>query len=191
MEIITFVSLDKIMEEIKIHDKTFIPFITHEEIDKAVQRIANTLYEDYKDKTPVFVGVLNGVIMFYSDLLKHYNGNCEVAFLQLASYHGLQSSEKIDLLKDVNKDLTSRDIIIIEDIVDTGNTLDFLYKLLGDKPVKSIKMVSLFFKPEVFKKDLNIDLIGIDLPNKFVVGYGLDYSGLGRNLKDLYILKEK
>ncbi|MDR3273075.1 MAG: hypoxanthine phosphoribosyltransferase [Flavobacteriaceae bacterium] len=179
------------MEEIKIHDKTFIPFITYEEIDKAVQRIANTLYEEYKEEVPVFVGVLNGVIMFYCDLLKHYNGECEVAFLQLASYHGgLKNCEKIDLVRDVNKDLTNRHVIILEDIVDTGNTIEFLHKLLENKPVKSIKIVSLFFKPEMFKKDLNVDLTGINLPNKFVVGYGLDYAGLGRNLKDLYMLKE-
>ncbi|MDR2122846.1 MAG: hypoxanthine phosphoribosyltransferase [Flavobacteriaceae bacterium] len=179
------------MEEIKILDKTFTPFITSEEINHSIQRMANTLHEEYKGKVPVFIGVLNGVIMFFSDFLKHYKGNCEIGFLQLASYHGgLESAGKIKLVTDITVDITDRDVIILEDIIDTGNTLEYLYNLLEIKPVKSIKIATLFFKPEIYKKELNIDLIGMNIPNKFVIGYGLDYMGLGRNLKDLYQLKE-
>ncbi len=179
------------MEEIKILDKTFVPFIPSEEIDHAIQRMANTLYEEYKEEVPVFIGVLNGVIMFFSDFLKHYKGKCEIGFLQLASYQGTKSSGKINLVSDVTMDMTDRHIVILEDIVDTGNTLEYLYSLLEIKPVKSIKVATLFFKPEVYKKELNIDLIGMNIPHRFVVGYGLDYEGLGRNLKDLYQLKEE
>lgn len=180
------------MNEIKILDKTFTPFITSEEIDHAIQRMSNTLYEEYKDETPVFIGVLNGVIMFFSDLLRHYKGNCEIGFLQLSSYHGgTKSSGKVNLITDIGINITNRHVIILEDIVDTGNTLEYLYKLLETKPVKSIKIATLFFKPEEYKKDLNIDLIGMNIPSKFVVGYGLDYEGLGRNLEGLYQLQEK
>ncbi|MDR1876685.1 MAG: hypoxanthine phosphoribosyltransferase [Flavobacteriaceae bacterium] len=180
------------MKEIKILDKTFTPFITFQEIDHAIERMTNTLYEEYKGKVPVFVGVLNGVIMFFSDFLKHYKGDCEIGFLQLSSYHGgVESSGKIELIADITADIADRDVVILEDIIDTGNTLEYLYNLLEMKPVKSIKIATLFFKPEVYKKELNIDLIGMDIPNKFVVGYGLDYEGLGRNLRDLYQLKEE
>ncbi|MCX8676079.1 MULTISPECIES: hypoxanthine phosphoribosyltransferase [Apibacter] len=178
------------MEEIKILDKTFTPFISSEEIDHSIQRMTNTLYEEYKDTVPVFIGVLNGVIMFFSDFLKNYKGNCEIGFLQLSSYKsGMQSSGTVDLITDMTVDITNRDIVILEDIIDTGNTLEYLYKLLEVKPVRSIKIATLFFKPDVYKKDLNIDLIGMNIPNKFVIGYGLDYNGLGRNFKDLYQLK--
>lgn len=178
------------MEEIQILDKTFTSFISSEEIDHSIQRMTNTLYEEYKHTVPVFIGVLNGVIMFFSDFLKNYKGKCEIGFLQLSSYKGgLKSSGNVDLITDMTVDITDRDVIILEDIIDTGNTLECLYKLLEVKPVKSIKIATLFFKPDVYKKDLNIDLIGMNIPNKFVVGYGLDYNGLGRNLKDLYQLK--
>ncbi|MGM5629771.1 hypoxanthine phosphoribosyltransferase [Apibacter raozihei] len=179
------------MKEIKIQDKTFTPFVTSQEIEHAIKRMTNTLYEEYKDEVPVFLGVLNGVIMFFSDFLKQYEGDCEIGFLQLASYQGTESSGKIKLVTDVTIDITNRHVIILEDIIDTGNTLEYLYSLLEMKPVKSIKIATLFFKPEVYKKDLNIDLIGMNIPNKFVVGYGLDYDGLGRNYKDLYQLKEE
>lgn len=178
------------MAEIKIHDKTFVPFIESKDIEQSIERMANTLYQEYENKVPVFIGVLNGVIMFFSDFLKYYKGDCEIGFLQLSSYKGIQSTGDINLLKDISVDITNRDIVILEDIIDTGNTLEYLYKLLEAKPVNSIKIITLFFKPEVYTKDLNIDLIGMNIPNKFVIGYGLDYDGLGRNLKDLYQLKE-
>lgn len=178
------------MNEIKILDKTFVPFIAEEEIKHAIKRMANTLYEEYKDETPVFVGVLSGVIIFFSEFLKNYKGRCEIAFLQLSSYKGTESTGEISTKLNITGDLTGRHVVILEDIIDTGNTLEALYKMLETKPAKSIKVATLFFKPDVFKKDLNIDLIGMNIPNKFVVGYGLDYDGLGRNYPDLYQLKE-
>ena len=178
------------MQEITILDKTFIPYIAEEEIKVAIQRMANTLYEEYKDEVPIFVGVLSGVILFFGDFLKSYEGNCEIAFLQLSSYEGTQSTGEVKTKMNITTNVAGRHVVILEDIVDTGNTLEALYKLLESQPAKSIKIATLFFKPDVFKKNLNIDLIGMNIPNKFVVGYGLDYNGLGRNYADLYQLKE-
>ena len=177
-------------QEITILDKTFVPFIAAEEIQSAINKIANSLYEEYQNEIPVFVGVLSGVVVFFGDFLKSYKGNCEVAFLQLASYEGTESTGEIKTNLNFTKDLTDRHVVILEDIVDTGTTLEHLYEILENMPIKSLKVASLLFKPEVFKKDLTIDYIGISIPNKFVVGYGLDYNGLGRNYADLYQLKE-
>ncbi len=174
---------------ITIKDKEFIPFISAEEIQKSIQRISNSIHAEYQNETPIFVGVLSGVIMFFSDFLKEYEGPCEIAFLQLASYEGTKSTNKVDTKLDFTKDLNGRHVIILEDIVDTGNTLEKLNDKLESMPVKSLKIASLLFKPDAFHKDLNIDYIGISIPDKFVVGYGLDYDGLGRNLKDIYQLK--
>lgn len=178
------------MEEIKIHDKTFVPYITSEELQHAIKRVANTMLEEYKNETPIFVGVLNGVVMFMSDLLKHYKGECEISFLQLKSYEGTASTGDVKTLLDIQKDVTDRHIIIVEDIIDTGNTLEALYKLIQTKPVKSVRIATLLYKPDAYKKDLNIDYIGMSIPDKFVVGYGLDYDELGRNLPDIYQIKE-
>lgn len=177
------------MEEIRIHDKTFIPYITFEEIEHAIKRMANTIYEQHKDDVPVFIGVLNGVVMFMSDFLKQYPGQCEISFLKMASYEGTTSSGNVKLQMDIPMDLTGRHVIILEDIVDTGNTLEYLYEVLRTKNTKSIKIATLLYKPDAYKKDLNIDLIALTIPDKFVVGYGLDYDGYGRNLPDIYQIK--
>lgn len=177
------------MDEIKIHDKVFIPYITYEEIEHAIKRMANTLYEEHKNDVPVFIGVLNGVVMFMSDFLKQYPGECEISFLKMASYEGVTSSGNVKLQMDIPMDLTDRHVVILEDIVDTGNTLEVLHQLLSTKKAKSIKVATLLYKPEAYKKDLPIDLIALTIPNKFVVGYGLDYDGLGRNLPDIYQIK--
>jgi len=178
-----------LMHEIKIHDKVFIPYITFEEIEHAIKRMANTIYEQHKDDVPVFVGVLNGVVMFMSDFLKQYPGQCEISFLKLASYEGTQSTGEVKIQMDIPMDLTGRHVIIMEDIVDTGSTLEELYRILSTKKAKSIKIATLLYKPDAYKKDLNIDLIALTIPDKFVVGYGLDYDGLGRNLPDIYQIK--
>lgn len=177
------------MDEIKIHDKVFIPYITFEEIEHAIKRMANTIYEQHKNDVPVFIGVLNGVVMFMSDFLKQYPGECEISFLKMASYEGTSSTGEVKLHMDIPMDLTDRHIVILEDIVDTGNTLEALHKILSTKNARSIKIATLLYKPEAYKKDLNIDLIALTIPDKFVVGYGLDYDGLGRNLPDIYQIK--
>lgn len=177
------------MDEIKIHDKVFVPYIAFEEIEHAIKRVANSIYEQHKDDVPVFVGVLNGVIMFMSDFLKHYPGECEISFLKLKSYEGTNSTGQVRTEMEIPMDLSGRHVIILEDIVDTGNTLEMLYQLLNSKNVKSLKIATLLFKPDAYKKELNIDMVALTIPDRFVVGYGLDYDGLGRNLPDIYQIK--
>ena len=179
------------MDSITIHDKTFVTYLKDEEIQSIVKETALKIYEDYKDETPVFIGVLNGVIMFFSDLLKHYPGNCEIAFIQMSSYVGTQSTGIVYQKMDLTKDIRDRHIIILEDIVDTGNTVASLFQYFTEtQRPKSVKIASFLLKPEVYSKDFKIDYVGKEIPNKFVLGYGLDYDELGRNLKDLYQLED-
>jgi hypoxanthine phosphoribosyltransferase len=153
--------------------------------------MAKQMDDDFFDEIPVFIGILNGSFMVLSDLMKHYRGMCEVSFLKLASYEGTQSSNTVKQLIGINENLEGRTVIIVEDIVDTGNTIEELKAIFKEKKVKHLKIATLFFKPEAYKKNIKIDYIGIRIPNKFIVGYGLDYDGLGRNLPDVYQLAEK
>ncbi|WP_417430644.1 hypoxanthine phosphoribosyltransferase [Halpernia sp.] len=179
------------MDRIKIHDKNFVTYLKDEEIQSIVKETALKIHQDYKDETPVFIGVLNGVIMFFSDLLKHYPGKCEIAFIQMSSYVGTQSTGIVYQKMDLTKDIKDRHIIILEDIVDTGNTVESLFQYFKEtQRPKSIKIASFLLKPDVYDKDFKIDYVGKEIPNKFVLGYGLDYDELGRNLKDLYQLED-
>ena len=179
------------MESIQIHDRTFVPYLEDAEIQEIVKATALKIYEDYKDEIPVFIGVLNGVVMFFSDLLKHYPGNCEIAFIQMSSYVGTQSTGIVYQKMELTKEIKDRHIILVEDIVDTGNTVESLFQYFNEtQRPKSVKLASFLLKPDVYKKDFKLDYIGKEIPNKFVVGYGLDYDELGRNLKDLYRLEE-
>ena len=180
------------MDTVKIHDKEFVPYLKHDEIQEIIKKLALKVYEDYKDETPVFIGVLNGVIMFFSDFLKYYPGKCEIAFIQMSSYMGGLTSTGIVYKKmELTKEVEGRHIILMEDIVDTGNTIESLFEYFKNtQRPKSLKVASLLLKPEVFKKDFTIDYVAKEIPNKFVLGYGLDYDELGRNLPDLYQLAE-
>jgi hypoxanthine phosphoribosyltransferase len=128
--------------------------------------------------------------MVVSDFLKKYKKPCEVSFIKMASYEGTETTNSVKELIGINQDLTGRTVIIIEDIIDTGNTIEELKRLFKEKNVKHFKIVTLFFKPEAYKKDIKIDYVGVRIPNKFIVGYGLDYDGLGRNLTEVYKLAE-
>lgn len=174
---------------IQLHDKTFVPFINAAQIDEAVAKVAQQVQDDFGDEIPVFAGVLNGAFMFASDFMKHYKSNCEISFVKLASYEGTSSTNDVKQLIGLNQDLKGRSVVLIEDIVDTGNTVVELKKIFEEKEVKSLKIATLFFKPEAYKKDIKLDYIGIEIPNKFIVGYGLDYDGLGRNLPEIYQLQ--
>lgn len=174
---------------IQLHDKQFIPFISAQEIDFAIATMAAQVEADFADETPVFIGVLNGAFMVVSDFLKHYKKPCEVSFIKLASYEGTASTHEVKQLIGLNQDLAGRTVVVIEDIVDTGNTVVELKELFKKQNVKHFKIATLFFKPEAYKKDIKIDYIGIRIPNKFIVGFGLDYDGLGRNLPEVYQLK--
>jgi hypoxanthine phosphoribosyltransferase len=175
---------------IHLHDKTFEPFISSEEIDFAIANMAKQMDDDFFDEIPVFVGILNGSFMVLSDLMKHYRGMCEVSFMKLASYEGTESTNTVKQLIGINENLEGRTVVIVEDIVDTGNTIEELKAIFKEKKVKHLKIATLFFKPEAYKKDIKIDYIGIRIPNKFIVGFGLDYDGLGRNLADVYQLAQ-
>ncbi len=177
------------MKEIQIHDKTFVPYISRDEIQAVIKKIGKELSEEFKGKQPVFIGVLNGVALFMADLLKSFEGECEMSFIRLVSYKGTKSTGEVETMIDFQEDYSGRDVIIVEDIVDTGNTLEKLYDMVNKENVTSCTIVSLFLKPEVYKKELKIHKVGMEIPNKFIVGYGLDYDGLGRNLPDVYQLK--
>ncbi len=175
---------------IQLHDKSFVPFISAKEIDFAVAEMGRQIEADFYDDVPVFIGVLNGAFMVVADLLKKYKRPCEVSFLKMQSYEGTQSNNNVRQLIGLNQDLSGRSVIVIEDIVDTGNTVEALKIQFKAMNVAHFKIATLFFKPEAYKKDIKIDYIGIRIPNKFIVGYGLDYDGLGRNLAEVYQLDD-
>jgi len=175
---------------IQLHDKHFVPFISAEEIEFAITNMAKQMDDDFFDDIPVFIGVLNGSFMVLSDLMKHYRGMCEVSFVKMASYEGTQSTNEVKQLIGLNENLEGKTVVIVEDIVDTGNTIEELKAIFKEQKVKHLKIATLFLKPDVYKKDIKLDYVGIRIPNKFIVGFGLDYDGLGRNLKDIYQLAE-
>jgi len=175
---------------IQLHNKHFVPFISSEEIEFAITNMAKQMDDDFFDDVPVFLGVLNGSFMVLSDLMKQYRGMCEVSFVKMTSYEGTQSTNAVKQLIGINQNLEGRTVVIVEDIVDTGNTVEQLKAIFKEQKVKHLKIATLFLKPDVYKKDIKLDYVGIRIPNKFIVGYGLDYDGLGRNLKDIYQLAE-
>lgn len=174
---------------IQLHDKFFVPFISKKQIETAINKLASEISADTKGETPLFIGVLNGAFMVMSDLMKTFQGKCEVSFVKMASYKGIETTGKVNKLIGVNESLKDRVVILVEDIVDTGTTLEQLYEIVKKENPKYLKTATLFFKPEAYKKNLKIDYIGIEIPNRFIVGFGLDYDGLGRNLPEIYQLK--
>lgn len=175
---------------IKLHDLEFEPYLDQNTLQHSVKQLAKRISEDYESRTPIFLGILNGAFMFLSDLMKHYHGDCEISFTKLASYEGTSSTGKISTLLGAGN-LKGKDVIVVEDIVDTGHTLEHIVDVLKKEGVASYKIATLFFKPEAYKKSLHIDYVGLEIPNKFIVGYGLDYNGLGRNNSEIYQLKSK
>lgn len=176
------------MSQIKVHDKRFGPFLSEEDIQQQVKKIADAINSDYEGLRPMFIAILNGSFMFAADLFKHITIDAEICFIKLASYKGTTSSGQVITAIGLDIDIIGRDIIILEDIVDTGKTLtEFLPQLLHHQPA-SMKIAALLHKPDAVKFPIRIDYLGFSIPNKFVVGYGLDYDGLGRNLKEIYQL---
>ena len=175
---------------IKLHDKTFDTYLSEQTIQDTIERMAAQINADYAGKRPLFIAILNGSFMFAADLFKRLTIDSEICFIKLASYRGMKSSGQVITAIGLDVDLFGRDVVIIEDIVDTGKTLnEFLPKLDHQQPA-SLKIASLLHKPEATQFPLTIDYVGFSIPNKFVVGYGLDYDGLGRNLKEIYQLAE-
>ena len=174
------------MESIQIKDKRFTISITEEQILKEVDRVAQEINRDLKEKNPLFLSVLNGSFMFTADLMKRINIPCEISFVKLASYQGISSTGKITEVIGINEDISGRCVVIVEDIVDTGFTMQRLLETLGTRNPKEIHIASLLVKPEKLQVPLNIEYATMNIPNDFIVGYGLDYDGLGRNYKDIY-----
>jgi hypoxanthine phosphoribosyltransferase len=176
------------MAVIKVHDKSFETYLSEATILGRVKELATTINKDYAGKKPLFVAILNGSFMFASDLFKYLTIEAELCFIKLASYKGMKSSGKVVTSIGLEEDLFGKEVLIVEDIVDTGKTLHrFLPKLLHQQP-KSLKIVTLLHKRDATEYPLALDYVGFDIPDKFVVGYGLDYDGLGRNLKEIYQL---
>lgn len=176
------------MEFIKVHDKEFKPYISADKISEEVKRVASEINRDYDGKKPLFIAILNGSFMFAADLFKEITIEGEICFIKLASYKGIKSSGQVITAIGLDIDLIGREIIVIEDIVDTGNTLSqFLPQLHHHRPA-SLKIAALLHKPEAMVHPIKIDYLGFSVPNKFLLGYGLDYDGLGRNIKEIYQL---
>jgi len=173
---------------IKLHDKTFEPYLSADQLAKAVTKVSSELTADYFNckKPPIFIAILNGSFMFMSDLMKELEFDLELSFVKFSSYEGTESTGEINQLIGFNQNLKGRDIVIVEDIVDTGNTLEKVLKILESSEAKSIKIATLLLKPTVFDKKYEINYVGLEIPNIFVVGYGLDYDELGRNIKEIY-----
>ena len=176
------------MELIKIHDKTFEPYVSAEQLNQIAERMASEVYQDLQESRPIFIAVLNGSFMFAADFLRHYKGECEISFVKMASYKGTQSTGKVHQLIGLSTPVEGRDVVILEDIIDTGNTLEEIYRLFENQKVKSFRIATLFFKPDAYKKDLKIDYVGKPIPNRFIVGYGLDFDEIARNLPQVYQL---
>ncbi len=171
---------------IKIRDLKFKPMITALEIHNRTVELGAILNQHYGDKIPLFVSILSGAFVFASDLIRQFDGDCEIGFVKLASYSGTRSTGDIKTVMGLEKDLKNRHIIVVEDIIDTGKTLHFFLEHLYQQSPASVCTVSLLRKPDALQVEVQADHIGFDIENRFVVGYGLDYDGLGRNLPDIY-----
>lgn len=178
-------------ETIKLHDRTFRVMIPAEKIDEAVSAVAARINADYADKeTPLFVGVLNGSFMFMSDLIKKIEFQNELSFVKLASYAGTESTGEVKTLLGLNGSIEGRHVIVVEDIVDTGGSIEQMIRDLEARRPASVAVCTLFFKPASYRKPYPIRYRAMEIGNEFIVGYGLDYDQLGRSLKDIYVVTE-
>lgn len=178
------------MDTIKILDKTFKTFIPESEIQKRVAAVAEKINHDMVGKNPLLLAVLNGSFIFAADLIRYLTIPCEISFVKLASYQGTTSTGKIKEIIGINENLENRDVIIVEDIVDTGNTMKRMLETLGTRNPRSLHICTLLVKPGKLQVPLNIEYCAMEIPNDFIVGYGLDYDQQGRNLRDIYTVVE-
>lgn len=179
------------MNKIKLHDKSFKLYMSAEQIDKSIDKVAAQINNDLKDvDTPIFLSVLNGSFMFTADLMRKINIQCDVVFIKLASYQGTSSTGEVHQIMGLTKSVRGRTVVVVEDIVDTGGTVEELYKILEDEGAADIKICTLLLKPDSYKKSIKIDYPALKIPNDFIVGFGLDYDQLGRQYKDIYVLDE-
>ena len=178
------------MATVDIKDKTFETSIPEEEIMRRVKAVADKMSSDLKGKNPLRLGVLNGTFIFADDLMRMLDIECEISFVKMSSYEGTQSTGNVKKLVGLNEDIEGRTIVIVEDIVDTGLTMERMIEYLKGFNPAEIHICTLLLKPENLKRKLDIEYVAMEIPNDFIVGYGLDYDGLGRNLRDIYVVKE-
>lgn len=178
------------MEKVTLKDKTFKKAISYQTISEAIDKVADKINKDFKDSTdiPVLLCVLNGSIMFMGELMKRLEFNCQVVSTKLTSYEGTSTTGRVKQAMGLTADITGRTVIVIEDIVDSGNTIVALKEILAEKGAAQSRICTLLLKPEAYKKDVKIDYAAMEIPNDFIVGFGLDYDELGRNFKDIYVL---
>ncbi len=175
---------------IKVHDKYFVPYMTEVTVLERIAQLAQQIDQDYAGKKPLFIAILNGSFMFASDLFKYISIEAEICFIKLASYKGTKSTGQVITAIGLDTDIVDRHVVVLEDIIDTGKTMnEFLPQLLNQQPA-SLKIAALLHKPEATAYPITIDYLGFSVPDKFLLGYGLDYDGLGRNLKEIYQLTE-
>lgn len=179
------------MSIVKVKDKTFKTFIPEEEIQRRVKAVAEKLNKDMAGKNPLFLAVLNGSFIFAADLMRYITIPCEISFVKLASYEGTTSTGKIKEVVGINEDLAGRTVVIVEDIVDTGHTMKHMLESLSTRHPDSLHICTLLVKPGKLEEDLNIEYPAMEIPNDFIVGYGLDYDQQGRNLRDIYTIVEE
>jgi len=179
------------MEKIQVWDKTFVPFIKNEEIVAAIDRVAEQINRDFKDSDdiPIILCILNGSLLFTSELMQRLNFPCELSCIRISSYAGTKSTGESKVLMGLTMDLSDKRVIVVEDIVDTGKTIIDLSKLLQAAGAKEVKIATLLLKPDVYKGPVKLDYVAMEIPNRFIVGFGLDYDQLGRNYKDIYVLE--
>lgn len=180
------------MKNIVLHDKVFKPYISYERIQSAIDHAADMVNADFKDsgEVPVLICVLNGAILFTAELMKRLEFDVELYSIKLSSYQGTKSTGTVLNVMGLTGDVKGRRVIICEDIVDTGNTIIALKEMLLDKGAKEVRICTMLFKPDVYKKSEKLDYVGMEIPNAFIAGFGLDYDELGRNYKDIYVIDE-
>lgn len=176
------------MDKIRILDKEFRILITSGKIQESVEHMADMMNKDLKDKNVIFLGILNGAFMFVSDLIRRIKFDCEVSFLKLATYEGSYSTGSVKRLIGLDENISDKTVVVLEDVIDTGLTIENILKQLAGYEPAQIKIATLFFKSKRYNKEKVPDYIGIEIPDDFIVGYGLDYKGYGRNLNDIYAL---
>lgn len=178
------------MKSIKVHDKWFKPYLTAAQIEEKVRKVAERMNEELKDKNPLFLAVLNGAYIFAADLTRMLNFPMEISFVKLASYQGTMSTGKVKEIIGINENLAGRTVVVVEDIIDTGRSMKQMLESLGTRNPAEIKICTLLFKPGKLQEDIKIDYCAMEIPNDFILGYGLDYDQHGRNLRDIYVIDD-
>lgn len=180
------------MERVTLRDKTFRTSIPYEQIEAAIDKVAAQINEDFNgcEDIPILLCVLNGSIMFMAELMKRITFNCQIVSIKLTSYEGTSTTGKVKQAMGLTADISGRRVIVVEDIVDSGNTIVQLKNILAERGATESKICTMLFKPEAYTKDVKLDYVAMEIPNDFIVGFGLDYDELGRNFKDIYVLDE-